>query len=168
MIHQICKLKQKYVDADLVLARQDKDRTKVQGKISVLDELLNNLGVDSSKWKSHLDALPLEHDVTELLKYGRLSQDQFDQATVEQPLPHSFSSECAKFSMAYTVMVVSLEAVSDLQKGQVNLTDFPENKVLYKDSGLWQMFPEDESTIMHQGVNESDAEFIVRCKNEYS
>jgi len=45
------------------------------------------------------------------------------------------------------------------------LADFPENRPLYKDSGLWQMRPDDmEDVIIQQGVNESDAEFIERCK----
>jgi len=45
------------------------------------------------------------------------------------------------------------------------LADFPENRPLYKDSGLWQMRTDDmEDVIIQQGVNESDAEFIERCK----
>lgn len=46
------------------------------------------------------------------------------------------------------------------------LYDFPENMPLYKDSGLWQMRSEDmEEVIVQQGVNESDADFIARCKS---
>lgn len=45
------------------------------------------------------------------------------------------------------------------------LADFPENRPLYKDSGLWQMRSDDmEEVIIQQGVNEKDADFIARCK----
>lgn len=46
------------------------------------------------------------------------------------------------------------------------LSDFPENRPLYKDSGLWQMRSDDmQDVLVQQKVNESDAEFIERCKN---
>jgi hypothetical protein len=47
------------------------------------------------------------------------------------------------------------------------LTDFPENMPLYKDSGLWQMRSDDmEEVIVQQQVNESDEDFILRCKDD--
>lgn len=46
------------------------------------------------------------------------------------------------------------------------LTGLPENTPLYKDSGLWQLRSDDmEEVLITQGVNESDKEFIYRCKN---
>lgn len=45
------------------------------------------------------------------------------------------------------------------------LADLPENRPLYKDSGLWQMRSDDmEEVLIQQGVNETDLEFIARCK----
>ncbi len=45
------------------------------------------------------------------------------------------------------------------------LEDFPENKCLYKDSGLWQMSDEDnEDVFVQQTSNETDEQFIIRCK----
>lgn len=43
-------------------------------------------------------------------------------------------------------------------------SEFPENKPLYKDSGLWQMRSDDMvAIIVQQGVNESFNDFIGRC-----
>ncbi len=40
----------------------------------------------------------------------------------------------------------------------------PENKPLYKDSGLWQLRSDDmEKVIVQQEVNESIADFLSRC-----
>ena len=48
------------------------------------------------------------------------------------------------------------------------LYDFPENKSLYKDSGLWQLRSDDmDDILIQQGVNESDANFINRCKEQF-
>lgn len=45
------------------------------------------------------------------------------------------------------------------------LAGFPENSPLYKDSGLWQMRSDNmEEVIIQQGVNESENDFISRCK----
>lgn len=45
------------------------------------------------------------------------------------------------------------------------LADLPENRPLYKDSGLWQMRSDDmEEVLIQQGVNETDIEFLARCK----
>jgi hypothetical protein len=45
------------------------------------------------------------------------------------------------------------------------LYDFPQNMPLYKDSGLWQLRSDDmEEVVLQQGVNESDNDFIKRCK----
>ncbi len=46
------------------------------------------------------------------------------------------------------------------------LEGFPENKPLYKDSGRLQLRTDDmENIIIDQGMNESDIDFIERCKN---
>ncbi len=40
----------------------------------------------------------------------------------------------------------------------------PENKPLYKDSGLWQLRSDDmEKVIIQQEVNEPIADFLSRC-----
>lgn len=45
------------------------------------------------------------------------------------------------------------------------LADLPENRPLYKDSGLWQMRSDDmEEVIIQQGANECDNSFLRRCK----
>ena len=45
------------------------------------------------------------------------------------------------------------------------LSDMPENKPLYKDSGLWQLRTDDmNDVILQQASNESDNDFIERCK----
>ena len=45
------------------------------------------------------------------------------------------------------------------------LSDMPENKPLYKDSGLWQLRTDDmDDVILQQSSDESDNDFIERCK----
>lgn len=45
--------------------------------------------------------------------------------------------------------------------------EFPQNRPLYKDSGLWQLRTDDmENVIVNQGVNEKDSDFFLRCKRE--
>jgi hypothetical protein len=45
--------------------------------------------------------------------------------------------------------------------------DFPQNKPLYKDSGLWQLRTDDMEEVIHQqGVNETDCEFFKRCSSQ--
>lgn len=49
------------------------------------------------------------------------------------------------------------------------LDGLPENKPLYKDSGLWQMRSDDmEDVIIQQGVNESDDSFLSRCRDVHT
>lgn len=46
------------------------------------------------------------------------------------------------------------------------LEGLPENKPIYKDSGLWQMRSDDmEGVIIQQGVNESEDDFLKRCRD---
>lgn len=48
----------------------------------------------------------------------------------------------------------------------ISLEGLPENRPLYKDSGLWQMRSDDmEDVLVQQRVNESDMEFLYRCKD---
>jgi len=45
------------------------------------------------------------------------------------------------------------------------LDGLPENKPLYKDSGLWQLRSDDmKDVIVQQRVNESNNDFLLRCK----
>jgi aromatic ring hydroxylase len=45
------------------------------------------------------------------------------------------------------------------------LENFPENRPLYKDSGLWQMRTDDmEDVLIQQEYMESDESFMQRCK----
>ena len=54
----------------------------------------------------------------------------------------------------------SLSAANELTD---MIDNIPENRPLYKDSGLWQVRSEDmEDVIFQQGVNESFYEFIKR------
>ncbi len=46
--------------------------------------------------------------------------------------------------------------------------DFPSNKPLYLDSGLWQLWSDDMGEILEQQtVNESLVDFIFRCKENH-
>ena len=46
------------------------------------------------------------------------------------------------------------------------LDDMPQNRCLYRDSGLWRISDEDNNTVLYeQGVNEDFSEFIERCYN---
>lgn len=38
----------------------------------------------------------------------------------------------------------------------------PENRALYKDSGLWNVLDDEDNPICEQGVNETFRDFIVR------
>lgn len=57
---------------------------------------------------------------------------------------------------------------SGLNKPVVNgwpLEDFPNNLPLYLDSGLFQLRSDDmEKVLIQQGVNESNIDFLARCK----
>ncbi|HCY40420.1 MAG TPA: hypothetical protein DHV48_03565 [Prolixibacteraceae bacterium] len=45
------------------------------------------------------------------------------------------------------------------------LEDFPDNLPLYLDSGLFQLRSDDmEQVLLQQGVNESNIQFLERCK----
>ncbi len=51
-----------------------------------------------------------------------------------------------------------------VKKHYQSLNNLPENKPLYKDSGLWQMRTDDmKDVIIQQSVNETDSDFITRC-----
>lgn len=59
--------------------------------------------------------------------------------------------------------------ISDIETGffvvESLFSDLPENTPLYKDSGLWQLRSDDmEEVLIQQGLNESDADFLLRCK----
>ncbi|MGR3220748.1 MAG: hypothetical protein ACUZ8H_13165 [Candidatus Anammoxibacter sp.] len=44
------------------------------------------------------------------------------------------------------------------------LADLPENKPLYKNSGLWQLRSDDMAkTLLWQDIHESDLSFFKRC-----
>ena len=45
------------------------------------------------------------------------------------------------------------------------LSDLPENKPLYKDSGLWQLRTDDmDDVIIQQHSDESDKDFLEKCR----
>ena len=45
------------------------------------------------------------------------------------------------------------------------LSDLPENKPLYKDSGLWQLRTDDmDDVIIQQHSDESDEDFLEKCR----
>lgn len=48
---------------------------------------------------------------------------------------------------------------------EVRLNELPENRPLYKDSGLWQIRTDDMETVLfQQEVNESFSDFITRAE----
>lgn len=57
----------------------------------------------------------------------------------------------------------------DYKELEFMLSDLPENRPLYKDSGLWQIRSDDMEDILYwQGVNESFFEFIKRVHDKDS
>ena len=62
----------------------------------------------------------------------------------------------------------SIEKLNCLPSSDVKVSELdglPENKPLYKDSGLWQLRSDDmKDVIVQQRVNESNNDFLLRCK----
>lgn len=76
--------------------------------------------------------------------------------------------ELKSIYMAGEIVMWDEQQAKNLQQAHVIkslLADLPENRPLYKDSGLWQMRSDDmEEVLIQQGVNETDIEFLARCK----
>lgn len=73
-----------------------------------------------------------------------------------------------KVGKRYIELAVGTEYVDKLRNELVVIdslvVDFPQNKPLYKDSGLWQLRTDDmEDVLVQQDVNESFRSFLIRC-----
>ena len=88
---------------------------------------------------------------------------------------HTFEKPKEIAATAIKIAIETMRAVANEYEHQSNcnlphvivslLSDMPENKPLYKDSGLWQLRTDDmEDVILQQSSDESDNDFIERCK----
>lgn len=92
------------------------------------------------------------------------------ETTIEQG---ELSDICMKCTNKIKAFIENISAHEQSRQAAVMqsppLGGLPENKPIYKDSGLWQMRSDDmEDLIIQQGVNESDDSFLSRCKEVHT
>lgn len=97
-------------------------------------------------------------EIIEPHHYDRLEANDFEGVLITKKECYEIAMEIAEMRKAINKSVVSSDVISRA------FDNFPENKVLIKDSGLFQLRSEDlTEVILQQSANESNEKFLEWC-----